>query len=147
MIELPPSPLLRQLAGEVALEDGVHTYRCRSGESQFIKGVQHLLKADQATNVAEGNILATQGTRLRLCGSCAGVSGGIVATLALVKDLGGSRIGLLQPFYTYHIFQIKRIFGENVDVTYIHSNDSSSLFSPNWYAFALVRVSHVQGSD
>lgn len=123
MIELPPSPLLRQLAGEVALEDGVHTYRCRSGEAQFIKGVQHLLKEDQATVVSEGNILATQG-----------VSGGIVATLALVKDRGGAKIGLLQPFYTYHIFQIKRIFGENVDVTYIQSNDSKTFFSPNWEA-------------
>ena len=61
MIELPPSPLLRQIAGEVALEDGVHTYRCRSGELQFIRGVQHLLKEDQATTVHESNILATQG--------------------------------------------------------------------------------------
>jgi hypothetical protein len=61
MIELPPSDLLRQIAGEVALQDNVHTYRCRSGEQQFVDGIKNLLKEDQKTIVQDTNILATQG--------------------------------------------------------------------------------------
>jgi aspartate/methionine/tyrosine aminotransferase len=121
MIELPPSELLRKIAGEVALNPNVHTYRCRSGEPQYIEGIQHLLKEDQNTNVQFNEILATQG-----------VSGGIVATLALIKDRGGSRIGLVEPFYTYHVFQIKRIFGEDIKIDFIKSHDHSTFFAPNW---------------
>jgi len=87
MIELPPSELLRKLVGSVAMETTVHTYRNRFGELEYRNGIKKLLSEDYATNVTVDQILATQG-----------VSGGVVATLAWVKDKGGSKVGLLQPF-------------------------------------------------
>jgi len=121
MIELPPSELLRKIACDVAMDPNVHTYRNRSGEVEYIQGVQKMLSEEFSVKISEAEILATQG-----------VSGGIVSTLALVKDRGGQKVGLLEPFYTYHIFQSKRIFGDNADITFIKSNDHNSLFSPNW---------------
>lgn len=67
------------------------------------------------------NILATQG-----------VSGGIVSTLALVQENGGSQVGVIEPFYTYHIFQIRRLYGNDVPIRYIPLGSAASGFEPNW---------------
>jgi len=61
-----------------------------------------------------------------------GVSGGVVASLALVNDLGGRRIGLIEPFYTYHIFQIERVFGKSAEIVYLPLKAPSENYAPNW---------------
>jgi len=121
MIELPPTELLRGLVGTVAMKPDVHTYRNRFGEADYRVGIKKLLSEDYKTTVIEDQILGVQG-----------VSGGIVATLAWVKDRGGSKVGLVEPFYTYHVFQIQRIFGENAPIHYVKSHDHNQLFAPNW---------------
>jgi aspartate/methionine/tyrosine aminotransferase len=121
MIELPPTELLRGIVGSVAMKPTVHTYRNRFGEVDYRTGIKKLLQDDYNTTVTEDNILGVQG-----------VSGGIVATLAWVKDRGGAKVGLVEPFYTYHTFQIQRIFGEDVPIHYVKSHDHSQNFAPNW---------------
>jgi len=121
MIELPPTTKLRELAGEYALKGSVHCYRNRYGELDYRQGIQRLLKDDYQTEVKIDNILGTQG-----------VSGGIVAALAWVKERGGNKIGLVEPFYTYHTFQVQRIFGADVVIHYIKSHDHTKIFAPNW---------------
>lgn len=121
MIELPPTEVLRGIAGEVAMNPSVHTYRNRFGELEYRSGVKKLLADDYNTHVTEDNLLG-----------CQGVSGGIVATLAWVKNRGGSKVGLVEPFYTYHTFQIQSFFGSEDAIHYVSSHDHNQLFAPNW---------------
>jgi aspartate/methionine/tyrosine aminotransferase len=53
------------------------------------------------------------------------------STLMLVKQEKGeaAKIGLLVPFYTYHLRQIQLVFGH--DPLFINTNDD---FTPNWTA-------------
>ena len=98
MIELPPPECLRKIVGEVAMEGPVHTYRARMGEPEFLKAMQRVVKENGA-DVECNSLLATQG-----------VSGGIIASLLSLKkkksEQSEVKVGLLQPFYTYHWNQL-----------------------------------------
>ncbi len=79
------------------------------------------------------NILGVQGFQTFSSGHIfPGVSGGIVATLCWVKSRGGSKVGLIEPFYTYHVFQIESFFGAG-SIHYVKSEDHTKNFAPNWY--------------
>lgn len=85
--------------------------------------MKEFLLKEYNTKVEVDNILATQG-----------VSGGIVSTLALVSEKG-KQVGIVEPFYTYHIFQIERLFGTSVPIRYFPLGSAESDFAPNWEVF------------
>lgn len=121
MIELPPPLKLRQFAAEEGLSDPIHTYRARMGETCYLDAIKSFLQRDYNTTVETNNILTTQG-----------VTGGIIATISLVQELGGSRIGVIEPFYTYHLFQIERLLGKPAPVEYVSLKGADDGFSPDW---------------
>jgi aspartate/methionine/tyrosine aminotransferase len=121
MIELPPPVTLRKIAGEVALLDNVHTYRNRFGEKDYLEAIQSVNLTEYKSKVGVENLMATQG-----------VSGGIVSSLALTSDQGGRRVGLIEPFYTYHIFQIERVFGKSAEVVYLPLKGPHENYAPQW---------------
>ena len=55
------------------------------------------------------------------------VTGGIVAALLSLKKEGKTKIGLIEPFYTYHIKQIEQTIG-TIPI-YISSNSD---FTPDF---------------
>eukprot|EP00005_Dracoamoeba_jomungandri_P000170 CAMPEP_0174253562 /NCGR_PEP_ID=MMETSP0439-20130205/2934_1 /TAXON_ID=0 /ORGANISM="Stereomyxa ramosa, Strain Chinc5" /LENGTH=356 /DNA_ID=CAMNT_0015334661 /DNA_START=6 /DNA_END=1073 /DNA_ORIENTATION=+ len=121
MIEMPPPQQLRELASKYSLSDDVHTYRNRFGENTFRKGIQNLLEKEYNTTVTTDSILA-----------CQGVTGGFNSCLAWAEGKGMTKIGLVEPFYTYHLFQIERFFGPDVDIEYIPMDASEEGFEPNF---------------
>ena len=80
-----------------------------------------MVKQEYNTDIEIDNVLATQG-----------VSSGIVSTLALVKERGGTQVGIIEPLYTYHIFQIRRLYGNDVPIRYVPLGSADSGFAPNW---------------
>jgi len=124
MIELNPPEKLRNISSRVCLEGNeVHQYRNRFGEVDYRESIVKLLYMKFGCNVPNDAILAT-----------AGVSGGIVSTLMLLKNEAAKsnrlpKIGLMVPFYTYHNKQIQEILG--VTPVYIQTNED---FTPNWEA-------------
>ena len=79
------------------------------------------LQQEYDTDVPVDAILATQG-----------VSGGIVSTLALVQDRGGKTVGLIEPFYTYHVFQTQRLYGKDTPLRFVPLGSAESNFAPDW---------------
>ena len=96
-------------------------YRARIGEQNYREGIVNFMASEYDTKISVDSVLATQG-----------VSGGIVSTLALVRERGGTHVGIIEPFYTYHIFQTERLFGKSTPITYIPLGDAESNFAPDW---------------
>jgi aspartate/methionine/tyrosine aminotransferase len=104
MIELPPPRVLRQVVADHVLLDetpgsAVHQYRSRMGEPDYLEAIRRLLKNHYGTEVPEGSLLAT-----------AGVTGGIVAALMVLRKRGKSRMAVIEPYYTYHARQVEEVF-------------------------------------
>jgi len=124
MIELNPPEKLRNISARVCIEGNeVHQYRNRFGEPDYRESIVELLSKKFGCNVPKDAVLAT-----------AGVSGGIVSTLMLLKSEAAKsnrlpKIAILVPFYTYHNKQIQDILG--VTPVYIPTNED---FTPNWDA-------------
>eukprot|EP01090_Pellita_catalonica_P020439 TRINITY_DN7308_c0_g1_i1.p1 TRINITY_DN7308_c0_g1~~TRINITY_DN7308_c0_g1_i1.p1 ORF type:complete len:386 (+),score=67.16 TRINITY_DN7308_c0_g1_i1:159-1160(+) len=91
-----------------------HQYRNRFGETDFLEAIQQLLKNHYKCEVSVANILA-----------CAGVTGAIVASLMMLKTENKTKIGLIEPFYTYHAKQVQAVLG--VAPEFIKSNPDFSL--------------------
>jgi aspartate/methionine/tyrosine aminotransferase len=110
MIELPPPETLRQTASELTLKEDVHTYRNRFGTVEYHNGLLNLLHKHYNANemLTTDNILATHG-----------VTGACITVLSYVKQQGKSRVGIVSPFYSYHLREVENIFGEKADITYI----------------------------
>ncbi|KAL0477188.1 aspartate aminotransferase [Acrasis kona] len=128
MIELPPPVGLRKLASELTLRDDVHTYRNRFGTEEYLDGLVNLCKSHYGFHEAftKDNILATHG-----------VTGACVTVLSYLKTLGKNRVGLISPFYTYHVRELEQVFGEEPNVTYIklkkNPDDSIKTASKHFY--------------
>lgn len=78
MIELTPPAKLQQTAAQVFTSDGVHTYRNRIGEPEFLNALTRMMKNANGEEVAPENILA-----------CPGVTGGVIAALLTLKARKG----------------------------------------------------------
>eukprot|EP01087_Luapelamoeba_hula_P013666 TRINITY_DN390_c0_g1_i1.p1 TRINITY_DN390_c0_g1~~TRINITY_DN390_c0_g1_i1.p1 ORF type:complete len:390 (+),score=64.40 TRINITY_DN390_c0_g1_i1:118-1287(+) len=131
MIELPPPRKLRQICAEGLLnesETDFHQYRARFGEPEYLEAIRTLLKRHYKVDAPEGSVLGVSG-----------VTGGIVAALVMLKAMGASKVGLIEPFYTYHARQVQEVLGQPPSA--IPSNDD---WSPNWEA---VEASIKQGTN
>jgi aminotransferase len=102
MIELPPPLKLRELAAFYATADDVHMYRDRFGEKVFLDAIVSLLAKHYGINVEKKNLMAVQG-----------VTAGCVTTLTMLKNEGRNRIGLVSPYYTYHLKEVHTVFGKD----------------------------------
>lgn len=91
MIELPPPVKLRQIASALLAGEEGHTYRTRTGEPAFLDAVKALLASQHHTVVSRQNLLATSG-----------VTGAIFSSLLLANRRGVTRVGVTNPYYTYH---------------------------------------------
>lgn len=91
MIELPPPQTLRDIAGKLLSSDDGHTYRTRRGEPEYISALTGMLKKVYNTNVPPEAVLATSG-----------VTGALFAVLQMLNARGVKKIGVTNPFYTYH---------------------------------------------
>lgn len=53
--------------------------------------------------------------------------------LSIPTSISGRKlIGLIEPFYTYHIFQVERCFGKGTHVTYLPLFGPDRDYAPNW---------------
>lgn len=118
MVELPPPKKLRQRAADVLNQDEVHQYRNRFGETEYRQAIQKILKEHYKVEASLDSILAT-----------AGVTGAIFSTLMNLRKTRGlnAKIGLMVPFYTYHLKQINEVFGK--DPEFLSTKDD---FTPDW---------------
>jgi len=118
MIELAPPLKLRQIAADVCLQGfEVHQYRNRFGENEYRSALQELLKKYYHADVPKEAILATSG-----------VSGAIFSTMMMLRNENqNAKIGLIVPFYTYHLKQATEVFGR--EPVFVKTNDD---FSPNF---------------
>jgi len=118
MIELPPPLKLREIAARICINgQEIHQYRNRFGEDEYRIALQSLLKKYYHTEVPKEAILATSG-----------VSGGIFSTMMMLKSENPqSKIGILVPFYTYHLKQATEAFGR--EPIFVKTNDD---FTPNF---------------
>ena len=91
MIELPPPRKLREAAATLMASDEGHQYRSRRGEPEYLNAIQEILKTQYATNVPQEALLATSG-----------VTGAIFGALQMANKRGVKKIGLTNPYYTYH---------------------------------------------
>lgn len=132
MIELPPPQQLREAAAAVALEEGVHTYRSRTGEPEFLQAISAMLKNVFCEEVPPSQIQAVQG-----------ITGGVVSSLLLLrKRCPGAKVALFEPFYTYHMQQINAVFQQ--DPVFIGCGDG---LSPGLDEMeALARSGEIQGA-
>ena len=101
MIELPPPVKLREIAGRLLASDEGHTYRTRRGEPEYIEALQTMLAKAYRTTVPQKALLATSG-----------VTGALFASLQMAHGRGVKRIGVTNPFYTYH--------GKHIELTTGH---------------------------
>eukprot|EP00929_Paragymnodinium_shiwhaense_P123127 TRINITY_DN9662_c0_g1_i1.p1 TRINITY_DN9662_c0_g1~~TRINITY_DN9662_c0_g1_i1.p1 ORF type:complete len:392 (-),score=109.83 TRINITY_DN9662_c0_g1_i1:325-1500(-) len=103
MIELPPPKRLRETASKVVLEDNVHTYRTRAGEEEYLEALSFMLKEVFGETVQASQILAVQG-----------VTGGIVSSLLTLRERNPkAKVAIIEPFYTYHLSQVRTVFRED----------------------------------
>jgi len=123
MIELkPPQKLLEITANMVLNADSIHQYRNRCGEEVYRNAIVRMLqKRFDVNHIATNNILA-------ICG----VSAGMVSTLTTLRNEAHQqgkqfKVGLLVPFYTYHMRQIMEVTGS--EPVYVETNPD---FSPNF---------------
>lgn len=130
MIELDPPATILELARDklfIGGQDSVHMYRGRLGEDEYLDGVLHMLHEHYRVPVSGGlkrsNLLATQG-----------VTGACVALFATLMQQRLNKIGLVSPFYTYHLKQIYSVFGDNHPVHFIdciEGEEDASSSSPS----------------
>ncbi len=119
MIELPPPQKLRDIAGQLLASDDGHTYRTRRGEPEYLAALRGMLAKVYNTHVPEEAILATSG-----------VTGALFASLQLAHSRGVKKVGLTNPFYTYHGKHIEMATGNKpVFVELDHKHDT---FAINW---------------
>jgi aspartate/methionine/tyrosine aminotransferase len=100
MIELPPPLKLREIAGRLLAADEGHTYRTRRGEPEYVSALQTMLAKVYRTVVPQEAVLATSG-----------VTGALFASLQLANGRGVTKVGLTNPFYTYHGKHIELAIG------------------------------------
>jgi aspartate/methionine/tyrosine aminotransferase len=114
MIEVDPPKKLLSLAGQylhMAGEESIHMYRSRTGESEFLEGVVHMLihyYHFPENLISTACVFATHG-----------VTGACVSLFNLMLQDGRDKIGLIYPFYTYHLKQIYSVFGNGHPVQFI----------------------------
>jgi aspartate/methionine/tyrosine aminotransferase len=114
MIELPPPVKLREIAGRLLASDEGHTYRTRRGEPEYIAALHAMLATVYRTAVPQEALLATSG-----------VTGALFASLLLANGRGVKKVGLTNPFYTYHGKHIELTTGNKpVFVQLDHQGDS-----------------------
>ncbi|KAJ9453038.1 Aspartate aminotransferase [Diplonema papillatum] len=126
MIELPPPEALRRLGGEALMRLDTHCYRNRKGEPDFVAAVEKLLRSEGVVARLASSVLATQG-----------VTGAFVAALLHLKQLAGRSptVLLLEPFYTYHLRQIKTAAGTDAQFVKLSSlKDGKYAFSDAMFA-------------
>eukprot|EP01100_Stratorugosa_tubuloviscum_P013327 TRINITY_DN661_c0_g2_i1.p1 TRINITY_DN661_c0_g2~~TRINITY_DN661_c0_g2_i1.p1 ORF type:complete len:388 (-),score=185.92 TRINITY_DN661_c0_g2_i1:119-1282(-) len=102
MIELAPPALLRNLTSETINREDIHRYRTRFGEDCYREALSYMINRFYNVNIPKDAIIAT-----------AGVTAGIVSVLMMARSEGKNRVGLIEPAYTYHIFQSKMVFGQH----------------------------------
>jgi len=119
MIELPPPLQLRKLCTEAMLaEDQQHfsQYRARFGEADYLESIRRFVAKLYGVQLPEGSILAISG-----------VTGGLVASLLVLRKRGKNKIGVIEPYYTYHARQVEEVF-DKLPIGIPSFDD----FSPNW---------------
>jgi aspartate/methionine/tyrosine aminotransferase len=99
----------------------VHTYRNRFGEKDYRDSVAYILNQKYHIPVGPECILGTQGWKCFCRVEPVGVTSGVYAALLHLKTKGVRKIGLVEPFYTYHLRDILSVFGDGV-ATFIPSN-------------------------
>lgn len=118
MIELSPPDALKQCVQEVVLEN-VHTYRMRIGEPEYLDAMATLLEKHYGTPLPEGAVVtpgAPHPLRANVFATL-GVSGGLVATFLTSRPrTRAARVAILEPFYTYHLYQLTAALGDNVEL-------------------------------
>jgi aspartate/methionine/tyrosine aminotransferase len=130
-IELPPPQLLRERSSDVLLNrNEVHQYRQRFGEDEFRNGIVQFVKAHYNLRVPKDSILGKYESDesdesdesgvnqifspsffFSLQTATSGVCAGLVSTMQWIRETRGEhcRIGLMTPFYTYHLMQIRTV--------------------------------------
>jgi len=118
MIELCPPQKLIELTKATLERPDVHQYRTRFGEPVYREGLKNLIKSVYGVDIPIEAILATSG-----------VTGGVVSSLMWLRKQGKRKIAVLEPVYTYHIFQCEMVFEKKP--IFVPSNKD---FSLNWEA-------------
>lgn len=95
--------------------ESIHTYRRRFGEDDYIEAISFILKNQFKVELSKEHILAISG-----------VTGGIVSTMNMLKRQGKSRIGLVEPFYTYHVKQAALVWPKE-NIFFIPGNEDLSI--------------------
>lgn len=99
--------------------EAIHTYRRRFGEDDYIAAIGHILKNQFKVDLSKEHILAISG-----------VTGGVVSTMNMLKRKGKSRIGLVEPFYTYHVKQAALVWPKE-NIFFIPGNEDLSISLEN----------------
>ncbi|KAF0972301.1 hypothetical protein FDP41_009204 [Naegleria fowleri] len=111
MIELAPPMTLRSLLQKITMDDSVHQYRARMGQPVYREGLLNMLRNHYGMkNLELDNILAVQG-----------VTAGCLSTLLWMKEQGKTQIGLMTPFYTYHLRDVESVFGNTKEAHEKHA--------------------------
>jgi aspartate/methionine/tyrosine aminotransferase len=118
MIEIAPPTKLTEIANTFLSSpehESIHTYRRRFGEEDYIAAIHHILVNQFKVNLTKDHILAISG-----------VTGGIVSTMNFLKRQGKARIGLVEPFYTYHVKQAALVWPKE-NIFFIPGNEDLSV--------------------
>lgn len=139
MIEVDPPAKIIDIAEQVNRiqgENSVHMYRSRAGEKEYLEGVVNLLvnyyKMPKEL-ISTKNVFATQG-----------VTGACVALFALLLQQKKSKIGIVYPFYTYHLRQIYSVFGDNHPVEFIRAKDCDDTSDKSMIDFEALERDYLQ---
>jgi aspartate/methionine/tyrosine aminotransferase len=117
-LQIAPPTKLSEIATEYLSKpehEAIHTYRRRFGEEDYIAAIYDILTKQFKVSVAKDNILATSG-----------VTGGIVSTMNFLKRQGKQRIGLVEPFYTYHVKQAALVWPKE-NIFFVPGNEDLSI--------------------
>jgi aspartate/methionine/tyrosine aminotransferase len=116
LIELSPPERLIEITRNTLNEQHVHQYRTRFGEDAYRDGLRNLIDNLYNVKLPREAFLAT-----------CGVTAGVVSSLMWLRKQGKSKVAVLEPVYTYHIFQSEMVFEKKP--VFIPKKDD---FTPNW---------------
>ncbi|KAJ3012803.1 hypothetical protein HKX48_006083 [Thoreauomyces humboldtii] len=131
LVEFPPPRTLQELGAQVLLREEVSElsvnknpciYRARGGDNIFVKAVQRLESDVYGTGeYSPDMILATSGA--------AGAYAAVIAAIRSLKKLGRRppRIGLLDPFYSYHRDTVLSMSGDDTEIVFVPAKSDFSL--------------------
>ena len=117
LTEIPPPTKLMEIASKWMLaEPQAHRYRRREGELVLINALESMYATHyNAPHVKAENMTVTSG-----------VTGGLHATLRMLKSQRRTRIALTAPFYTYHQMTIESVFGDDHPIIFLATQNPPS---------------------